>query len=578
MINMVPVRAIALLCLAVLASLVFGACSRSAGSAVPAPAPNEAPQYGGELNVGSIYVTLSALSWDPADWTWKSNHDAGSVRELLFAADLGTARRNGGPNAFTADVFIPEDALRGELAESWEWEDPLTLVVHLRHGVMFPDKPGVMKSREFVADDVLFTFDYIQKSPKRIKSYLDFIERIEARDDHTVVFHFSKFNTEWPYRIGYGYYTSILPREMAKVEQSDWRTVTGTGPFSLDRYVSGNVQSFARNPDYWDSETLAGKDHQLPFVDRVTYRIIKDEATYLTALRTGKLDILEAIRWINVDQLKKSTPELRWNRWLAPQGMFIALRTDQKPFDDVRIRRALNIAVNKQEIVSLYYGGHAEMMAFPQHPDFGPYFQTLENMPASVRELFVYDPDKARRLLAEAGLPEGFEITVQVCSCTSDHMDLLPLITRYWEQIGVRVKIQPMEYASFLSAMTTKTHAAGYMLNTGVVSPTSTLRKNFQTDQLWNPAMVSDPDLDARLDRMFETRDEAERVTLARDLTLEMLDAAPYVWLPTPYGHTAWWPWVKNYGGELRAGAVRPGPIYARVWIDQEMKRELGFR
>ena len=67
-----------------------------------------------------------------------------------------------------------------------------------------------------------------------------------------------------------------------------------------------------------------------------------------------------------------------------------------------------------------------------------------------------------------------------------------------------------------------------------------------------------------------------EYQAMLKDMTREILDKAPYIWLPTPYIFTAWWPWVKNYGGELRAGAVRPGPIYARIWIDQDMKKKLG--
>jgi peptide/nickel transport system substrate-binding protein len=62
-----------------------------------------------------------------------------------------------------------------------------------------------------------------------------------------------------------------------------------------------------------------------------------------------------------------------------------------------------------------------------------------------------------------------------------------------------------------------------------------------------------------------------------RELTREILDKAPHIWLPTAYLYTAWWPWVKNYGGELRAGAERPGPIHARMWVDQTMKKKMGF-
>jgi peptide/nickel transport system substrate-binding protein len=125
--------------------------------------------------------------------------------------------------------------------------------------------------------------------------------------------------------------------------------------------------------------------------------------------------------------------------------------------------------------------------------------------------------------------------------------------------------------------MTTRNHSAGYLMASGHTNPTTALRKNFLTDQLWNPAQFSDPEIDRRLERMLSARDEAERIRIARAISRDVLDRAPYLWLPTGYGYTAWWPWVKNYDGETRAGAVRPGPIYARLWIDQELKRSLGF-
>lgn len=537
----------------------------------------EQPSYGGELNVGTVNVTLSPLSWDPADWTWKSNHDHGSAREQLFAGDLTKSKRNGGPYAFIADAYLPTASMRGELAESWEWEDPLTLVITLRKGMMFPAKPGVMKARELVADDVLFSYQLVDESPKRIPTYFDHIKKVEARDDHTVVFHLHHFNAEWAYRFGYGYYSGISPREMAAVDRKSWKNVTGTGPFQLERYVQANAQIYRKNDQYWDSTVLDQQDYKLPFVDKVVYRIIKDEATYLTALRTGQLDILEAIRWIAVDHLKATTPELKWNRWLATSGQFISLRVDQKPFDDVRVRRAMNLAVNQQEIVDRFYGGHAELMAYPQHPEFGRYFEPLEQMPEPVQQLFTYDPEEARRLLDEAGVPEGFAFDLQVCSCSPSHMDLVPLIESYFAKVGLKINIQPMEYASFLSAMTTKTHGPAYMMGSGHVNPMTTIRKSFVTGQTWNPSQYSDPEFDEKVRVLHLTRDENERIKMLRGLTREVLEQAPYVWLPIPYVHTAWWPWVKNYGGELRAGAVRPWPIYARLWIDEELKAKMGF-
>ena len=538
----------------------------------------EKPQHGGALEIGSVYVTLAQLSWDLADWNWKQNHDTGQVYETLFAADLSKSKRNGGKHPFYADAWLPSDAIRGELAESWEWKDnPLRIEIKLRKGVMFPEKPGVMAAREFTAEDVLFSYNRQDKSPKKIASYFDHVERVYAPDPHTVVFEFKQYNAEWDYRFGWGYYSGIMPKEVADAGAGNWKNLNGTGPFLLSDVVQGNSSTYSKNSAYWDKETIGGASYKLPFVDKLTYRIIRDEATFITALRTAKLDILENIRWQNVEQLKKSAPTLQWSRWLSMSGQFLAMRVDTKPFDDVRVRRALNMAVNKQEIVAGYYNGNAELFGYPQHPDYFGYFEPLDTMPDSVKELFKYDPEKAKKLLAEAGYPKGFSFKVQVCSCNPDHMELLPLVAAYLEQVGVKIEIQPMEYGAFLSAMTTKTNTPGYFMNNGHTNPTTTIRKSFIKGQVWNPSQWNDPAYEAKMDEVYRTRDEEKRIGLIRDMTREILDKAPYIWLPTPYIYTAWWPWVKNYGGELRAGAVRPGPIYARIWVDQELKKKMGY-
>jgi len=556
-------------------ALLGGALSVVAGGAFA----DDKPEYGGTLEVGTVYVTLSALSWDAQDFNWKHNHDTGLVYEQLFAADLSKSVKAGGKHPFVADAWLPSDAMRGELAESWEWKDnPLRLEIKLRKGILWPEKPGVMKSREFVADDVVFAYDRLDNSPRKIKGYFDHIAKVSAPDKHTVVFELKDYFAEWDYRFGYGYFSGIYPKEVVEAGAKDWKNVTGTGPYMLTDFVAGNSNTYTKNPDYWDKEKIGGKEYKLPFIDKIVYRTIKDEATYITALRTGKLDLLENIRWQNVESLKKSAPQLKWNRWLNMSGTFLAFRVDvDSPFKDVRVRRALNMAVNKDEIVKAYYNGNAELFAYPMHPDYVGYFQPLKEMPASVQELFKYDPAKAKKLLAEAGFAKGFTFKVQVCSCNPDHMDLLPLIAAYLEQVGVKMDIQPMEYGAFLSAMTSRTLAVGYLMNNGHTNPTTTIRKSFTTGQQWNPSGWSDPKFDAKMDEAYRERDEGKRQQMLREMTIEILDKAPYIWLPTPYIYTAWWPWVKNYNGELRAGAVRPGPIYARMWVDQELKKKMGF-
>jgi peptide/nickel transport system substrate-binding protein len=543
-----------------------------------AQAPAEKPQYGGTLNIGMVYYTLSPLSWDPADWAWKFGQDTGLVYEQLMVGDLSKSIRKGGKHAFVADSWLPSDGIRGELAESWKIMDkPFRVEFKLRKGVMFPDKPGVMKSREFVAQDVVDSFNRLNSSKKKIPTYYDHVDKVEAVNPHTVLFTFKQYFSEWDYRFGWGYYSGIVPKEVADAGAGDWKHVNGTGPFMLTDYVQGNAVTFSKNPIYWDKEQIGNQSYKLPFVDKIVYRTIKDETTMVTALRTGKVDVLESVRWSAVAELKKNAPALKWKNWVNTGGTFMAMRVDTKPFDDIRVRRALNMAVNKQEIVKSYYGGNAELFGYPMHPDYVGYYEPLDKMPAAAQELFTYNPDKAKALLAEAGFPKGFSFKMQVCSCAPDHMDLAPLLAAYLEKVGVKMEIQPMEYGAFLSAMTTKTNAAGYMMQNGHTNPTTSIRKSFVTKQTWNPSQYSDPELDKRMAAAYAEPDEGKRQLLIKLLTRDIVEKAPYIWLPTPQVYTAWWPWVKNYDGELRVGSERPGPIHARMWVDEAMKKKMGF-
>ena len=200
------------------------------GAAKPR-AETETPRYGGTLEVGTVYVTLTALSWDAQDWNWKHNHDTGQVYEQLFAADLSKSVKNGGPYPFYADAWLPSDAIRGELAESWEWkENPLRVEIKLRKGIMFPDKPGVMAAREMVADDVVFAFNRLNDSPRRLRDYFNHVAKVEATDRHTVVFTFNGYFAEWDYRFGYGYYSAIYPKEVVDAGATNWKTSMARAP------------------------------------------------------------------------------------------------------------------------------------------------------------------------------------------------------------------------------------------------------------------------------------------------------------------------------------------------------------
>ncbi|MHC4047946.1 ABC transporter substrate-binding protein [Bradyrhizobium sp. 23AC] len=536
----------------------------------------ETPRYGGTLEISTVSATLSALSFDSADWPWKHNQDTGAVYEQLFAADLSKAKSRGGSNSFISDVYIPSQLIRGELAEKWGWlENLLRMKVTLRKGVMFPEKPGVMAKRELVADDVVFDFKRLSTSPKAVAKYFDFIKDVRAEDKYTVVFEMSKFNAEWDYRFGYGYYSAIIPKEVVDAGAANWKNVTG--PFKLTDYVQGNSQTYEKNPDYWDKETINDKEFKLPYVDKVVYRIIKDEATRNTALRTGKLDIMESIRWARCRAVEKKYAGSEVEPLAQPDGHIPvdarrseAVRRHPGP---TRHEHSGQQGRNHQVVLQWECGAVRLPAASRVYRLLPASERTTGQCPGVVQ----VRPGQGEKAARRSRLSEWLHLQDASLLVQSDQMDLISLIAAYLEQVGVKMEIQPMEYAAFLSAMMTKTLAPGYLMSSGHTSPTTTIRKNFTTGNPWNASQWNDPKIDERMEATLQERDENKRQALIRTMTTEMLDKAPYLWLPTPYAYTAWWPWVKGYEGELRAGAERPGPIYARIWIDQDLKKKMGY-
>ena len=138
---------------------------------------------------------------------------------------------------------------------------------------------------------------------------------------------------------------------------------------------------------------------------------------------------------------------------------------DQKPFNDIRVRRAMNLAVNKKEIIDSFFGGNAELHTYPFPPSFKDVYTPLEKLPPSARELYTYNPEKAKKLLAEAGYPNGFTFKAQISNASQTSMDLAAMVVAYLAKIGVNLELEPMDYPSYLSRMTKKNHSEGYFFS-----------------------------------------------------------------------------------------------------------------
>lgn len=539
----------------------------------------EEPQYGGTLKVYPVYPHIPPYVWDTTSWNWTVNLGLGPVVQHLLSGDLQKGPRGTKEYTFQLDGWVPPGAVRGELAESWELkENPLRLEFNLRKGVYWQAREGVMESREFVADDVVDFYNRLSGSKKAIPRFLEFIDRWEAKGKHKVVAYLTYYNANWQYKMGWGYYDGISPKEVADAGANDWKKATGTGPFSLKEHKKGNFGEYVKNPNYWDKETIGGKAYKFPFVDRLMYLYSTDAQARLAALRTGKVDINTSIDWKYVDELKKDAPDLKWSKWLYTSPGLLAMRFDKKPFDDIRVRRAVALAINQEDIIKSYFGGNAELFTYPLPPIWPKYHIPLEQMPKDVQELYTYNPEKAKKLLKEAGYPDGFTVKCQVQSNSSQALELMQLVTAYLSKVGVTVEIVPMEYRNWLTVMIKKEHSPLYLHYSAFGNPLMVLRKNFVSGQTWNPYMMKDEKLDEMImEDAFKTKDEEELIKKVKKSATYAMQQVPFVQLPNVYAYTAWWPWVKNYYGELRVGCDYYGPIHARVWIDQELKKKMGY-
>jgi peptide/nickel transport system substrate-binding protein len=554
----------------------------SLGMFVSGAGAGETVQTHGTLTYLDLAPGLNALTWDIADWQWKHGYDTGFVMEHLLMGDLQKGPRGSKKIDFENNAWVPPDIMTGELLQSWEVKKKpkMQIILHLRKGVMWQEKP-FMKSRELVADDVVYSINRIKNSPKAIPLYMDFVGKMETPDKYTVVVNMTEWCADWHYRMGWGYYDAIQAPEQEKAPggPKQWQNLTGTGPYMLTEYKEGHDQTYSRNPNYWGYETIDGKKYHLPLNDKVIMMIMRDESSQLAALRTGKLDLVMAIDWRQVENLKKSCPQLKWSNHLSTGNFTMAMRMDRKPFNDVRVRRAMNLAVNQQEIINSFFGGHALLHTYPFPPSFKDVYTPLDKLPPDVRELYTYNPEKAKKLLAEAGYPNGFTFKAQVYSESQTVLDEVAMVSAYLAKVGVKMDLETMNYPSYLSKMLRKTHADGYFFANDHGGPYSGIRKNFLTGQTWNPHMMSDPYVDKTWDEIVQNPNYNDKTAseAIKKLSIYIMEQVPCLILPTPYVYTAWWPWVKNYYGELRVGAHRAAPIMARIWIDQDLKKKMGY-
>lgn len=513
------------------------------------------------------------VNFDPWEGT-AADYELCFVYEKLMTGDL--TKGPGGTKIwnFTESSYLIPELIKPWLAESFERPDPLTLIFHIRKGIKWQNKPPV-NGREFTADDVAYSYKRLRDSPKASKMFLKYVDSITATDKYTVVFKLNRPHVG----IAEGLTTETSTGWMHNREAvetfgdlKNWRNAVGTGPFLLVDYVSGSSVTYVRNPDYWAKDQLH-PENQIPYVDKVVRLIVPDVSTQISALRTGKIDILSDVSWQNGVSLDKENPELKKVKYLRGNPILgITWRTDKAPFSDLRVRRALNMAIDRQSLVKQYLNGQGELLNWQvQIRQTETYYTPIDKLPASAKELFEYSPDKAKKLLAEAGYPKGFSTELVL---EQMDVDVASAVKAWWANIGVNLELKVVDAATLGAMAYGKTYTGMARVSMGSGVPYIGGTSWFESTELWNQSVIKDPVLDDMIyTALYKTSDPVERDKLCKAINVYEIDNCFYMQLPFPYLYNYWQPWLPDYHGEYWIFRCAQGLVMAHIWIDQDMKK-----
>ena len=548
-----------------------------------------APEYGGTLTWPMSYT--GELAPDPYSG-YVGTLMAGVIDKLgigNWGIDRDEWDFKSGP--------IPVSAITGRLAESWEGSDDKTFVFNIRKGVHWHDKPP-MNGREVTADDVEYNFhrmlglgDFNDAGPSPFggAAPLNAIpwESITATDGSTVVMKLKEPHLPALKLILVDYFAYIMPPEViegsrtAKVPQgkiSDWRDVVGTGPFMLIDYVQGSSVTWEKNPDYWGYDEKYPQN-RLPYVDQLRKLIIPEQATIMAALRSGKIDLRglggDAVSTNDqVESLQQTNPEIvLYKQWFRSNEA-IAPNVRVPPFSDIRVRKAMQMALDLEAITATYFAGQASATPEGMVAVKG-YYMPFEEWPEEVKKGYMYDPEGAKKLLAEAGYANGFK-TVLNYGPNSD-LNYSEIAVSYWAEIGVDVEIDVLSQAEANERIFTHSYEGMVSAISGTGYDPVMSVGWYRSDALWNRPGAEWPELDTLVDAALAATTIEEQQRLVREADMYAIEKHWQIWGPKAPAWTALQPWVKGYNGEFDLGPQETNLILPRLWIDSELKEAMGY-
>ena len=581
-----------------IAGMIAVGCAPPSDGNGNGPTPTEEPQYGGTLRT---YWTEDPANFDDAIESHFALVTLKLTNEEVWTGDWAKGYAGGyGTNECTW-TFASHNRLEhktGALAENVEWtEDKTTITMHIRPGVHWHDKFPA-DGREVTAEDVAYSLErqYTDPDAYMLRTYPDACASTTISViDNTVVLELDdpKYFIDVTSMLGY---IVIYPKDALEIfgDMTDWENVIGTGPFILTDYVYGDSLTYVRNDNYWKTNPVGpGEGDQLPYVDGIESLIVPDVATLDTLLMTGGIDVATVTDYERAQGIIDAVPDLKYAKTYDEGALAIFMRTDQpaKPFSDERVRWALALAIDNQLILDTLFGGEGTLLNWPigyfiEYKDAYVSLEELEDemlevLPGeeiSIADLYGYNPELAQRLLDDAGYPDGFSTEILFYDDAAGmYRGQVTMVAAMWADVGVEVELVPKPWAEFIANLYYRQYND---IICSFYSGVGTYNKgtNWIGTSMYNPSYIDDPVLNAARDEMLAAYpDEAAVDAIHRDMIPYLLGKCYAIGLVEGPSYRFWWPWVRNFNGETSVGYYNNSNYEQYIWIDQEMKEDMGY-
>ena len=552
-----------------------------------------APQYGGTITQARAYD--ADFRPDPYIGGPVSLIITSGVNEKLALVDWAIDRDI---YPFMGVYVAPVYALRGALAESWEQPDDTTYIFHIRKGVHWHDKPPV-NGRELTAKDVEHSFhrmlgnkltgtEFSEAEPSPGGGDLVALpfESVTATDKWTVVMKLTEPNLAALDYILDWYSMVIQPPEVIEQygDDWDWQNVVGTGPFMITDLVPGSSITWTKNPNYWGYDEKY-PENRLPYIDKLVALIMKEKETVVAALRTAKIDFAgpqgaSYLRTVDqAESLMRTNPELVVHTWSERSNANAWLNVSKPPFDDIRVRYAMQMALDLETMNNTYYKGYADTIPRGRvGRELKGYTIPFEEWPEEIKQYHRYDPERANKLLDEAGYPRGADgIRFKTTYMHHQAYDLgwAELTAAYWRDIGVDVDIEVEMAADYVARQTTGDFGVSVTEGGSKACPSCVMIYFWSG---WDRnAVVRDAQYDAWYEAMQAATTMEEQQRLIKQMDMRSIEQFWALWGPLAPSFTFHQPWVIGYNAEAGFGGRQLNVVFSRLWIDSELKEAMGY-